>query len=57
MNQYDVRNDWENHLLTNRKRLEPRAFYIPYLNSEKALCGKPDMGDGFISLNGQWDAE
>ena len=55
MNQYDVRNDWENHLLTNRKRLEPRAFYIPYLNSEKALCGKPDMGDGFISLNGQWD--
>jgi beta-galactosidase/beta-glucuronidase len=49
------RNDWENHLLTNRNRLDARAFYFPYRNSEKALCGEPDMGDGFIPLNGQWD--
>ena len=49
------RNDWENHLLTNRNRLDARAFYFPYRNSEKALCEKPDMSDGFIPLNGQWD--
>ncbi|MEI6425483.1 MAG: sugar-binding domain-containing protein, partial [Lentisphaerota bacterium] len=49
------RNDWENHLLTNRNRLDARAFYFPYRNSEKAVCEKPDMGDGFVPLNGQWD--
>jgi beta-galactosidase/evolved beta-galactosidase subunit alpha len=49
------RNDWENHLLTNRNRLDARAFYFPYRNSEKAVCEKPDMCDGFIPLNGQWD--
>ncbi|MFZ2653974.1 MAG: glycoside hydrolase family 2 TIM barrel-domain containing protein [Victivallales bacterium] len=55
MSKADVRNDWENHLLTNRNRLDPRAFYLPYQSPEKAILGKPEIADGCISLNGQWD--
>lgn len=55
MSKKESRNDWENHLITNRKRLDARAFYFPYRNLEKALHEKPEMDDGFIPLNGQWD--
>jgi len=47
-----TQNDLESHHLTHRHRLHARAFYMPYANREKALDGKPNLGDGFISLNG-----
>ena len=55
MNHEATLNDWENPVLIHRDRLDARAFYLPYRSEGKAPGELPDLSDGFIPLNGQWD--
>ena len=48
-------NDYENPKITNIKRLEPRAHYFPYSDTESALTYDVNNSDRYLSLNGIWD--
>jgi len=47
-------NDWENHKLPHRNRLQPRAYFIPFPTVETALSGERARSGWFRLLNGTW---
>lgn len=45
---------WQNPKLLHINREEPRSFFIPYENKEKAIKGRFSSSSYFKSLNGNW---
>ena len=50
-----MQRDYENPKKTGDKRLEQRAYYVPYHSLEAALAGKKEESAYFRLLNGRWD--
>ncbi|KIL42349.1 beta-D-galactosidase subunit alpha [Gordoniibacillus kamchatkensis] len=48
-------NDWENHKLLHRNRMEARSCFIPYADADSALTHERGGSDRFMLLNGHWD--
>lgn len=46
---------YENLDLIHENTMPPRAYYIPYDNLEKALCGDERKSEYYKLLNGEWD--
>lgn len=45
---------FENEAVLQENRLAPRAWYIPYDSTEKALAGKKEDSAYYYNLNGTW---
>lgn len=41
--------------MIHENTMPPRAYYIPYDNLEKALCGDEEKSEYYTLLNGEWD--
>lgn len=48
------RNDWENHELTHRNRLDPRAYFISYSSAALAATRQREWSDHYKLLSGDW---
>jgi len=46
--------DYENHLVPHRNRLEPRAYFIPFADSNAAAKRDPAQSSRILLLNGLW---
>ena len=47
-------NDWENHKLPHRNRLQPRAYFTPFHSVQAALSAERGASEWFRLLNGTW---
>jgi beta-galactosidase len=50
----DLKKVWENLDVLHINREAPRAYYIPYANTESARKGKRGKSPYYQTLNGQW---
>ena len=47
-------NDWENHRILGKNRLEARAYFFPYSDEASALTYERQSSPWFKLLNGVW---
>jgi beta-galactosidase len=52
--QNDIWQDLENPLVTEKNKLPPHAFYIPYQNVDQAFADDWENSPYFQTLNGNW---
>ncbi len=50
----EIANDWENPLVFQRNRLEPRSSFVPYASREELESGDGATSSLLLSLNGLW---
>jgi beta-galactosidase/evolved beta-galactosidase subunit alpha len=47
-------NDWENHLLVHRNRMDPHTILVPYDDEAGAVLGDRNRSPWFLPLSGTW---